>query len=622
MQRVVIAVEGSIPDGATAHWGTAALQEGDELVNPITGRRSHISRVEPLIKEGHLTRLPRPIPVPAHVADSGMVVLIIRRADRFAPYLERVESGRAIQQVAQKSTTDFSCRLFATLAGFDAYANIVIGDLIARVLGASQPEPEIAEEMLQLGSALDSSHPILNAVRACRTKDEVMAACYRARVRGEARLTQFDEFHRALAHPNSEHHLRYRGGLAEGGGLELSAAMRMMTAVKTTYKAAGDEIRKALSCFSQSMDIDLRLYMLTPSSADFMFRAGEGETELERVARNLALTKVVHYLSGDRPTDEKASRRVKKAVRALVELNDLRPVEHGADINNLRDVAAAPREDADTGDVEICELSLFGFVGGISKRARLAELYLGAKATKSVKVPTHSDGDGGTPRVGGWDGYLWRPAIIRVRRERTADSIAFHAQSLNLIEDGDDVVVDAIPSSVALNAYLTDITLPLSRRGDILKTPHGDISLGPLVDQTAAEMWYGAYCKVAKRFELDVAMRPQSIKCAPPLHPPIANEGEQLLVGVDATGGDSGFVPQESVVEYLRMHVRITLQENNILRPSQARASTSEWFERNVPERTIRLTPEGKARLRLFHAFGGSLPGAAAHGRGEEPTAH
>ncbi|MEZ4267521.1 MAG: hypothetical protein R3F39_14175 [Myxococcota bacterium] len=609
MPAVIVGLEGRAADHAVAFWGVAAIRDGEVLINPTTGRRAPSSTLKQLVEDGHLTLLPKDIPVPSKCETPPEIVLVIRRAHDLATWLD-IDQNRPIGQVASATQGQTQVRLFENLGAFDAYAGLVINKIINRVLGPSPPRDDIASAMLELGSVLDSSNPVLNAVRAHRAADPVMTRRFEARLRREEDRQRFQELFEVLGAEDAEHHLKYDGVLTEGGGMDLDQALQAFKSLDTANSEAVKEVRLLYPFVPEGTKPSPRLHTLKAASADFTFRAVEGQSTLERVVRTLTLRRIGAYLDGERPTEPSAARKVGDAIRAIVGLDAKTSVLHGTSAAHL--VRVEPVGEDKAGDVqgdETHRLRVLGFVGGIYKRAKKADIHICAQARRYETVSTADDGEGEPPRGLTRGTALWQPAVLSVERRTTQAGVVWHAREVRLLMVGDTAMVDAFPSQVVPGAYLAGLMIKVQRRAATLETSLGSTSVELEPSQQAAEAWYAAHLSMCAKEELGLAGKLQPFDAVRPPEPPVCKEPERLLCAVAAVGGRRSMVSEKSVLGWLREHGPggVARQSNNMLRPSR-KAATRSWFVRGDAGEEIGLSDEGRARLWLFEQFGGKAP--------------
>src|SRR5690349_8248550 len=101
MNRRLVAFEGSKTESnVPVNWGAAAVEEGDDLVNPTTGHRTSLARLNTLVSEGHLVQLEKPITIKQNADALPLVVLELDSTHPLHFYV-RVDAGKVNGVVAK-----------------------------------------------------------------------------------------------------------------------------------------------------------------------------------------------------------------------------------------------------------------------------------------------------------------------------------------------------------------------------------------------------------------------------------------------------------------------------------------------------------------------------------------
>lgn len=89
----VIGHEGYVRGPRAVSWAAAVLQDGDVLINPITGQTAPSTSLTELCSERLITRLPKPIKISDKYRSKPLLVVIIQRKAEHVDYVT-MDTGR------------------------------------------------------------------------------------------------------------------------------------------------------------------------------------------------------------------------------------------------------------------------------------------------------------------------------------------------------------------------------------------------------------------------------------------------------------------------------------------------------------------------------------------------
>jgi len=190
-----VAIEILPPPSATFGWGAAAIREGDQLVNSITGLKGPLSNLPAFIEQGTLHLLPRPIRVLQSQLDSKLVAVAYKTSSNYS-YLFETPHFHSERETLGLFTI---CILpHPEISEYTRGVGSKLGEEVASKLETNSVDSSACQAIVRTGLEVSPHHPILNALRVVLSNnsaqwlERVALAC----VRGEE---DQEEFQRALA---------------------------------------------------------------------------------------------------------------------------------------------------------------------------------------------------------------------------------------------------------------------------------------------------------------------------------------------------------------------------------------------------------------------------------------
>jgi hypothetical protein len=173
----IVAYEGRRYPNYHVNWGTAALLDGDYLVNTVTRCKMRASELDQLVDGGHLTRLVEPIVLSERVdfEVSFIVIELACATVEFDLLRPNTEEDRGI--TAHSITKDYAAYAFVSLEAFNAYCERVANRLTWTLLHedpASNTRSAVERmRLIRAGLVVKSNHPALNALRVLEAPREL-----------------------------------------------------------------------------------------------------------------------------------------------------------------------------------------------------------------------------------------------------------------------------------------------------------------------------------------------------------------------------------------------------------------------------------------------------------------
>jgi len=535
----VVGFEGELSQGFHATWGTAALKVGNRLLNPTSGLQAPWADASRLANDGQLHLFSREITIADREATNPLVVVAVNPTSRFRDFLV-LEKGRHGGVITIVRLPEVTALVVRNTDALRLYSRDVAHGIISRVLSApdSAADPNSAE-IVRAGLALDPNHPYLNALRAhLSNRGETARRLARACVRGDRGFAAFDEFYNALTSGKKNYELRYEGGVAEGGGLDVDHARTILKGVVSAVKSLAAEIRHDFPFLPKSAAP--RLVALVPGSARLQFASNiENHSMGDRVARYLELRSLERALQGDAPEAISDSPGFDTAITAIVRPSltietklSQKPFE---DSEPMLVTLEEPTAGTEVTDELFCILGVF--TGALSDSGKV-ELRVFPGSRGRLLLSTNDDGEGQTPAglefLAGKQMPLHRLVIADLlRRTDRQGRERFFIRGLRVVQENHDDSINAVPSCIVRGAYLAaghiDVRLSASGQVEI----GSDTVDGFANSQPSAYSWLIRYRDMVRNFELSYP----SPAWYPAVRPPRPSTLERTLISLAGLGG-------------------------------------------------------------------------------------
>jgi len=605
--RYLVAFEGSPLAAAEipVAWGAAAILDGDTLVNSTTGQRSHASRLAALAEAGHLVRLQEPIAIRKGQADP-VVVLVVDTAHPLAWYL-RASSKKVPGIIASAMFGDIAVSGFASRELFNDFRKSTV-DRIAKGILYEEVSADLLPLALKAGLVLGARDPMLNAIRVqysdVNTRDRAERLT-RASLNDEDLVRKFDEIREAMS-AKASFGIDYEQGVAKGGGLDVDNAVKILTATKNAH----DQLQEVVVLRYRALNRPPppRLNDLEAASAHLTFTSvldDEAKQSLgDRVARYLELKLLEESLNGNPPVELEDQVPLEKA---LLKLQDF----EGTEVLQ-RKIAGGPRIPLNTliGKAHSDALPeqsfiLLGFKSGLVGLGERAELTLSLtphSSTASMLISTRNNGSGEEPfgaRPLREDrSTQFEPAWFSVLAQREKSRDRFHLRQAELLSPGRSFEATAIPSTVVVGAFVTDLKIPVERRSEGELYVDGQMINLDVDDEpslSSAKGWLRRYEKRCREIELSMIAQRRSFRYRLPTK--ILPPGNLELIAI-VLNDLGGVATQDDVATHLRGYQGLRGWKVNV---AGEVAEEQDLVEPPVGEAgELRLTENGRAFVALY----------------------
>lgn len=453
MSATILGFEGQA--GADFHvmWGAAAVQVGDDIVNPTTGLRLPLGNTEVLRLDGAITAFDVPIEVADAQPDDPIIVVAVNINSRFRNFLV-VEQNRLGAILAKTTRGDLIVSVLRNAEGLEQYAADTTKRVLSWLFEADEHDGSL--ELIRAALALDPRNAWLNALRVHLSPNSAgLERLSRASTRERDRVA-FDDCLKALRCEHEEYILKYEGGAAEGGGFDSDIAAKLFKAITVVTDLLGKVRVDGLGFLRPAPPP--RILALQPGSAALrMVPELAGRKLGERVARYMELYALGRALEGHSPEQLLSSKRYLDALNIVAGPTLNTTLHHKLlDSDELHEVKLRkPRENAGEQDEEF---SLLAVVTGALTDAERLEVRIFPGPKGRLMLPTNTNGKGKVPAglkfltTGKVD--LHRLARLRLLR-RTDDSGNEKIYLLHIQEVKKDtrIRITAIPSSIIRGQY-------------------------------------------------------------------------------------------------------------------------------------------------------------------------
>jgi len=588
----VVAFEGKRNARLFVAWGTAAIRDGDTLRNATRGVSSafEVEEFNSLVRDGALTELPKPIEVETEVGTRPLVVLEIEIAEGFDHELH-IDRNRVTTVVASFSSGTHQYYVFDGHESFRRVAEVLIGQILECLLYLEDwTDPH--ERLLRSALALDAHHPIVNALRAFRSKNAAtFLAVARSNLRTDEARGVFESAWLAFTSTDLRYVLKYKGGLVrEEGGMQIGDVAKLMRSIQLAHPFLASNIPRRYPFLQRPPET--QLYELKAASAEFHFTVPQVSLG-ERLARYLELGLFERALDGDVPEVGAKSQEFVEVVRQIAEPDEqthvsqrlgeaaMRPVRTQLAVSDSKEEWSAP-------------LTVLGYQSGLVRDTEQIEINL--FPGERILVSSTDNGSKQTPL--GIDflqtsrDFLYRPALYKIQRRRHDLSERFFLKEVVVLKPGAKGIATAIYSSVAHGAFVYNLSIAVARTTPN-KLTFGDETING-VDARAigdARQWMLRFAEICRDMELADTRHAR-------LSPVRLAEAPFLIQVLWAVSDLGGAARQTEVVEKINSRFSKSALVNNTRR-EVLRNETLLAFDQEDPQ-FILITDAGKRHFAAY----------------------
>jgi hypothetical protein len=610
MKRVV-GFEGSWPTSALIAWGAAAVEDDVALTNTSTGHSTSPLSKADLVTSGALTLLPDAIELRPEHESLALIVLALRKDnDQFQLLVP--DTGRLGGVAGTKRSKTVNFYVFRDRTAFAQYASDIAERVTSSVLRSPRSD-ESTRALISSALILMPSSPYLHALRAyfAATDQGRAAAVSRSALFDETARRTFDQLLAALTlKPTSasQYWLKYEDGIADGGGLDADDAAQQFGALAKIHKKILPILVDQTPFLESSDEIPSpRVHELQAASANIGFGIALPNRPLfERVARYFELQMIQDIVRGNVPLDLQDDGDFQDALSRLLNPSpDTRVLQTPLGQVEPEPVAFQAPFEAQNAQAD-ARMVLFGTVEGITGEVRRAELKFFPQVRESVS--TTDDGNGHSPEghtvFYNRNDFLFRPAVFGV--ERFVDPnrrYRFFLQSCQILDAGDSVEIDAIPSSVVTGAFLqppSPVSVAVTSGGGV--TIAGiDMCMRQSPSLSSVRCMLVEFEQWAKAYEISVAERGEA-RWVKPVQPRRPSALYRLLIALSAKGGSA--VVTDVIVEINRRFDTMVRRNNTFREIGRNRELLGSDEE---DDDKIQLTPRGQLFVRIYQEAGGLM---------------
>ncbi|HYQ02313.1 MAG TPA: hypothetical protein VER96_26745 [Polyangiaceae bacterium] len=499
----IVAFEGKRNSRLFVAWGTAAIRDGEALINTTRQISAEFDPAEfqMLVSEGVLTELAAPIGISEEDAANPLVVLEIDVAEGFETelYLDR---NRITTVLASSISGTRHCYVFASHEVFRQVANTLISQFLHCLLYVEKWK-EGHDQLLRSAIALDAHHPVVNALRATRSKSpDAFLPIAKNNLRTEEARSVFESAWAAFTHDDLRYVLKYKGGLVrDEGGIQIGDVAKLMRLLQSAHGVLASSIARLHPFLDRPPET--QLYELKAASAEFHFTVPPVSLG-ERLARYMELQMFEQALDGHVPSDGPAHPALVEAVRQIAA-----PTEETTVLQRLGAAALRPVRSAievtDASEEWSEPLTVLGYQSGLVRDTEQIEVNL----FPGHRILVSSTDNGSGDRPIGLDflqtsrDFLFRPALYKIQRWRSESRERFFLQEVVVMQPGAKGTATAIHSSIVPGAFVCNLSLRVARKTTTVLT-FGNASLSGVDAQAVgdARKWMLAFAEICRELEL------------------------------------------------------------------------------------------------------------------------
>jgi len=596
--------EGSWEQGDLIACATAAIEDGEFYLNPVTKRRVSLAEAERLVEDRHLHLFPQPIEIKD--TDAPLTVVAIRRSFAAArPFL--VDTGRTGGLAGHSGTKGEQFYLFGSQNALEQYREEVCTRVLELSLAEALPHGVELAVLARWATALHPQNPFAQALRVfCAGNKPHVRKVARSMV-AEHRRASFDQLTDALTTSDLDYILKYEKGAASGGGFDIDVASSTLRSMSQLHDLVKPLVQDRYPFLGDHVPAP-RFKTLVAASAEFHFATHvEGRPWRERVARHIELDLFRQVLRGERPSDLDRSEKLERAVAQLANPTPDTFLSQG--IGDQREaVEAPPPPPSVIGQTVSPTFTVLAYLAGIAHDARRAELRIFPGFT--VLTPITADIQGqetlGLDYISAHNDFLRVPIAATLRKNtHPGRPETYSLLALRPIAHGTPVRIDAFPSSVFRDALVLGQSIQLVRAdAATIHSPLGGLQGVDATGKDEAAAWMRAYAELCAGYELgaEASLRlrfllPQSKRSVSALG--------RVLIALGALGGAS--LVSNLVTEINRMN-DASVRVNNTRREVYRHPELLEFDEAN--DQIMKLTDLGKLFYSAYLSAKGEQGGA------------
>jgi hypothetical protein len=584
------------------NWGSAALVRDGQLLNPTTRHATPVAYLVDLVADGHVTELGRPIEIDDEVLkDSAPIVAELDRKDPAFDFL-RADTGRIGGLIAHHRTTTHQTYVFDGMHAFDAYCRDVSVKVVHEHLYPTLAK-DVHAALLRAALILSAQDPALNALRVAnaaprhRKQTDRLA---RATLRSTEDTTRFEELLEALTLKSPSYMIKYEHGVADGGGLDVDQAVRILDSAHTTHQPFTKDLMRQHPYLKAPPPP--RLHYMEAASADLHFTAEiEGRPLGERVARMLELRMLERSLRGDSAVPD--SPKMNKALSILRSPSPQTTASHTPIGGRLQKLVERETPES-AGTRRSDALVLLGYQSGLIKNADEVEVTFfppDRSRNYQLMLSTRNNGEGEEPLgvrpLQEGRELLLQPAVFTLLievDERGRQSVWL--RRLQLLGPSEKIAINACPSFVLGGAYIGSLKIHVERlNADEIKTDLGTVRGVGTPTIAAARDWMAQYQALCRILELQLSERKRTFKYWRPTVMPSPSSLQRLLLVLQELGGQGH---QMQVVSRINERFGARVRTNNTRREVLQHPDLVRFGQED--DQTIVLQAEGE---RLVAAY-------------------
>lgn len=608
----VIGHEGYVRGPRAVSWAAAVLQDGDVLINPITGQTAPSTSLTDLCTERLITRLPKPIKISDKYRSKPLLVVIIQRKAEHVEYVT-MDTGRFGGLIDSYTDENNTYYVLTGRNSFRQYCEQVITKLVDSIsddlpkLNDRQQEKDTRDQLLKLGLTLDSAHPIINALHVhFSSLPQHAATLARARLREKNDLEKFELMLHALKHDTKYGHaysLKYEHGIVDGGGMDIDILTQLLSQLAIVHRKVFPAIVGQFSFLRNCAPSLLpRMNALIPASAEIKFTSVvEKETLKQRITRYLELYHLQQLVLGENSAISNYDPEIERALEIICNPGPGTVLSHRRlGSNDLESIQWESQEPLNLASQESQNLfGILGFQSGLIKDSSKIEIKIAPGA--SILVSAHDNGFGVAPQ--GIDlaaKQLYRPALYQVTRTITKRRVQYYLSSVQLIETNKEYKIESLPSSVIEGAFRRNLNIAVTwtEDGQQMLVNGQPVSFPKDHNKHSAESWIERVSEIGRRIELtDSKYKPED--WIRPVKPPKTGELQRLLIVLDSQPENA---EEAEVIEEINERFSIYARNNNTRRTAKKHP---ELIGYDDVKHTYRLTGMGRSYLNIYRGLGG-----------------
>lgn len=609
MRTVVVGLEGAWPAEAAVAWGAAAIARTDAeggvsaVRNGITGHAIRQADFAQLLNDGAITETPK-IAIDDNVGQ--VVVFAVRRAFQGQSFFLNDVSA-----LARRGTKEFWYRVYEYPQQFERFVGRVVNDVTGSIL--REPARSDADAIMRALAIMAPQDPLVHATRRLVAPEESkrrVDRTARATLDTQQRRKDYEQLIRVLEGESYRYELKYTGGIAEGGGMDLDRTVTQLSALERLHKAFRPILVKKHAIFESQEDVPApRLYELRAASAGLHFEVNiKGEAPLARLARFFELRMLEDAVSGQIEEELSSDVSFMEDMQTLLHPSDDTLVEQKRpDAEEYQEIEFAPitREKMEPADRFVC----FCFLQGIISEARNVELKVAPKLRYTVS--TRNNGFGGPPEgvstIARGREFLFEATVASLTRfttpSRTREKI--YAEGLHVLASEGPAEFSWIPSFLAPGAFLRvgSHRAHRDRHGVLLLdgSPVMQGLLDPRHERIAG--WLELFARWCVGVELESS--PRTEDWIVPVRPRDASALARVL---DVLQDLDGSAPFDRLVTGLQERYGSRVRPNNTRRAIAAnsrfvRLLDDEGDDETRVEARVELTADGVRAARVYRSY-------------------